>query len=211
MTDQAKPSTRTIDWEAIEGHYRVGVRSVRDIAGEYGITHGAINKRAARDGWERDLAAKIKAKADALVSKSAVSSLVSTATEKQIVDANAHNQASIQLSHRVDIQRKRTLTMKMLDELESVTDSKDLFEQLGELLQAPDEKGQDKRAELYRRVIDMPSRVDSLKKLVETFKTLVALERQAFGIKDEAADTPTDGIRKLLKEIDGSTASLLPD
>ena len=68
------------DWEAIESAYRAGVQSVREIAAQHGITHGAINKRAKRDGWERDLKAKIKAKADALVSKREVSTLVSTKT-----------------------------------------------------------------------------------------------------------------------------------
>ena len=50
------------DWERIEADYRAGLLSVREIAASQGITHGAINKRAKRDGWERDLSAKIKAK-----------------------------------------------------------------------------------------------------------------------------------------------------
>ena len=60
------------DWERIELDYRAGVKTLRQIADENGITHGAINKRAKRDGWERDLSDKIQRKADALVSKAAV-------------------------------------------------------------------------------------------------------------------------------------------
>ena len=48
---QAKPT----DWERIELDYRAGIKTLRQIADENGITHGAINKRAKRDGWERDL------------------------------------------------------------------------------------------------------------------------------------------------------------
>jgi len=70
----------TPDWEAIESAYRAGLMSIREIASQHGITHGAINKREKRDGWERDLKAKIKAKADALVSKCEVSKQVSTET-----------------------------------------------------------------------------------------------------------------------------------
>ena len=66
------------DWEAIERAYRAGLLSIREIASTQGITHGEINKRAKRDGWERNLKAKIQAKVDALVSKRTVSTLVST-------------------------------------------------------------------------------------------------------------------------------------
>ena len=60
--------TKQPDWEAIERAYRAGLLSFREIASSQGITHVAINKRAKRDGWERNLKAKIHAKADALVS-----------------------------------------------------------------------------------------------------------------------------------------------
>lgn len=34
------------DWEAIESAYRAGVLSLRDIGEKYGVTEGAIRKRA---------------------------------------------------------------------------------------------------------------------------------------------------------------------
>ena len=52
--DTKKP----IDWEAIERDYRAGILSVREIGAKCGCTHTAINKRAKRDGWERDRAAR---------------------------------------------------------------------------------------------------------------------------------------------------------
>lgn len=58
---------KQIDWEKIEFDYRAGVKSLREIGDLYGCTEGAIRKRAKRDGWERDLAARIKAKADAVI------------------------------------------------------------------------------------------------------------------------------------------------
>ncbi|RRE78006.1 hypothetical protein EAN97_21040 [Klebsiella pneumoniae] len=36
----------TPDWEAIESAYRAGVLSLRDIGDKYGVTEGAIRKRA---------------------------------------------------------------------------------------------------------------------------------------------------------------------
>ena len=58
---------KQIDWERIELEYRAGLLSVREIAASHGITHGAINKRSKRDGWEHDLTARIRAKADAVI------------------------------------------------------------------------------------------------------------------------------------------------
>lgn len=48
------------NWNTVEVDYRAGIKSLRVMATENGITEGAIRKRAKRDSWERDLAAKIK-------------------------------------------------------------------------------------------------------------------------------------------------------
>lgn len=43
----------TPDWEAIESAYRAGVLVLRDIGEQYGVTEGAIRKRAKKLGWVR--------------------------------------------------------------------------------------------------------------------------------------------------------------
>lgn len=179
------------DWERIEADYRAGVLSVREIASAHGVSHTAINKRASKDGWERDLSAKIKAKADALVSKAEVSKEVSKAkaeTDKVIVEANAEAIARVRLSHRSDISRSRRLAMALLEELEVATGSIELFQELGDFLRSDDEKGADKRNDVYQRVISSVGRIDSMKKLSDTLKTLVGLEREAYGIAAAGED-----------------------
>ncbi len=51
--DQPGQGKAPTNWEAIEREYRTGVRAVTSIAGEHGVTEGAIRKRAKRDAWER--------------------------------------------------------------------------------------------------------------------------------------------------------------
>ena len=63
---------KKIDWERIEVDYRAGIKTLRDIAAEHDISHVSVNKRAKRDGWVRDLTAKIQAKAAELVTRSMV-------------------------------------------------------------------------------------------------------------------------------------------
>lgn len=182
------------DWERIEAEYRAGVLSVREIASSQGISHTAIQKRAKAESWERDLGAKIRAKADRLVAKREVATQVATETavsERLIVEANAEVIAQVRLTHRADIARARKLCMSLLAEIEVETDNLDLFEKLGELLRAEDDKGQDKRNDVYRRVISGASRIDSMKKLADALKVLVGLEREAYGI--ETADKQAGG------------------
>lgn len=176
-----------IDWESVELEYRAGVKSLKVIGGEFGVSDAGILKRAKRDGWDRDLSAKIKAKADAKVSASVVSAEVSALTkvaEKEIVEANAELQARIRREQRVDITRSRTLVMALLTELEDQTGNIDLYRQLGELLYKPDDKGVDKLNELYHKVISLSGRTGTMKSLADSLKTLVALEREAFGIDE---------------------------
>ena len=183
MTDK-----QPTDWERIEQLYRAGLLSVREIAATCGVSHTAINKRAKAGSWDRDLKAKIQAKADSLVSKAEVSKEVSTqalATERGIVEANAQVIANIRIAHRTDIGRSRRLANKLLDELEGLTDNRDLFDRLGELLRSEDDKGQDKRNDLYMKVIDLPARTKTMKELAETLKNLIALERQAYDVGAE--------------------------
>ena len=184
---------KTPDWERIEADYRAGIKTLRQIAGEHGVTHGAINKRAKRDGWSRDLSSKIAAKADELVSKSAVSTQVSTdsrISERAVIDANAQAIVSVRLSHRRDIQRSRSITIRLLEELElqSGRENTELLEQLGELMRREDERGQDKLNDLYHKIISLPGRAKTMKDLGESLRVLVTLERQAFGLDTAGPD-----------------------
>ena len=70
-----------VDWERIESDYRAGQLSLREIAGIHGLTEGAVRKRAKRDEWIRDLAAKVRARSEELVRKQAVRSEVRTLTD----------------------------------------------------------------------------------------------------------------------------------
>lgn len=180
-------STRTpVDWEAMEADWRAGIKSVLQLSKEHGVSRAAILKHWGKLGVERDLAAKIHAKAEALVTQAAVTESVTPATratETAIVQANAEMQAATILAHRSDIRRSRSLAMSMLSELEAQTGEAVLFEQLGELLRREDDKGVDRLNDLYRKVISLPGRVDSMKKLSDTLKTLIGLEREAFGIE----------------------------
>ena len=206
---------KVIDWEKIELDYRAGVKTLRQIADEHDISHVSINKRAKRDGWVRDLSAKIKAKSDDMVTKSLVTSEVTKEnrlTEKQIIDDNAAAITNIKLGQRKDIQRSRKIAMSLFDELEHQVgvENAENLEKLGELLRSEDDKGRDALNDVYMKIISMPGRVKSMKDLSDTLKTLIALERQAFGLDDEN-NKPVDALTALLERVStGNSSTLKP-
>ena len=207
MTDEKQAP----DWDQIELDYRAGVKSLRQIASEQNVSEGAIRKRSKRDDWSRDLSKKIQDKADDLVRKETVRSEVRTKltiSEKDTIDANANVVASVRIAHRKDISRARSISMKLFDELELMVgaDNVNLLTQLGELLYSPDEQGMDKLNDLYMKVINLPNRVKAIKELSDTMKTLVALERQAYGL-EEKENTTVDALTSMLERISQSNSS----
>lgn len=202
--EQDKPKKAPIDWEAVERDWRAGVKTKLQISNEQGVSRAAMDKRFAKLGVTRDLKGQIQAKADALVTRAQVAPKVTTAnpvTEREIVEENAQVLAVVRISHRTDIARFRRLVAQLLEELETETGDIGLFHELGDLLRSEDDKGQDKRNDLYNKVISSAGRVDSLKKLSDTLKVLVALEREAYGIVEVAIPNPagnTDLLAKLV-------------
>lgn len=178
----------TADWEAIEFDYRAGIKPLRMIGEEHGITHGAIRKRAQRDGWTRDIGAKIALKAEELVSKAQVSAEVSKTvlvTELAVVESNAVAIANVMLEHRGDVRRSRALVNQLIAEAEALNVGLEDLLALGQLMSEPDKGGVDKRNEVYQRVISFPGRVDAVRKLVESAKAVIELERRVWRIKDD--------------------------
>jgi len=173
------------DWEAIESAYRAGLMSLREIASQHSISEGAIRKRAKRDDWSRDLAAKVKERADDLVRKQEVRKQVraeNALSERVLIEASAEVIATVRMEHRGDIRRARQITNALFDELAAECADVAALEKLGELMLQPDDKGQDKLNEIYQKVISMPERVKSAKALSDALKNLISLERQAYDI-----------------------------
>ena len=199
------------DWERIECDYRAGVLSLREIAASHGVSHVAISKRAKKFGWVKDLAQKIAKKAEELVNKTVVNSLVNSdrvVTEKEVIDANANAIVQVKLSHRKDISRSRAIVMSLFDELELICGPENaaLLEDLGEIMRDPDERGQDKRADLYAKLLSLNGRSVTMKNLGESLKTMIGLEREAFNL-NTAQPENKDSMASFLRELAGGNST----
>ena len=210
-TEVAKQARPAADWELIEKLYRAGLLSLREIAkaADDAVTEGAIRKRAKKDQWTRDLGPKIAQRADDLVRKEALeavrkpSTQLTPASEREVIEANAELQHKVRMEARQDVVRLEKMVRSLMTELEAETGDVVAFTQLGELLDesGPDANGkwkQDKRNEVYVKVISAAWRVDAAKKLVEMTEKLIKMKFQVFGVPIESEGRAADSIEDFL-------------
>jgi hypothetical protein len=86
------------------------------------------------------------------------------------------------MGHKAIAARGLVLCQSLLQELEDQTFDTVILGQLGELMRSPDDAGMDKLNDLYKKIISTPGRVDTAKKLIETMKSVITMEREAYGI-----------------------------
>lgn len=196
------------DWERIEQLFRAGVLSLREIAAACpGSNHVAIARRAKKFGWVQDLSAKIKAKANDLVTRRTVTADVTAeraVTDRAVIELNAEVIANVRMAHRGDISRGRRLTNMLLDELESLTEEQGTIKELIAQLKDGDRDDADAMSDilaLAQKMGALPSRTKTMKELAETLKTLVALERQAYDLDVKAGGSDAEELSKLMDEL----------
>ena len=204
------PAPRKVDYDLMESDWRAGIKSIPQIAAEYESSTGvkvsktAISKHFEALGVPRDLGAKIKAKADAMVAASMVTGKVTAATEKkdaEIIAGGALVVANVQVSHRADISRSRALAVRLMDELEQHTADPTLFRDLRQSIDDGDSKSIQKALD---STLSLGSRVKVMKDLADTLRTLIGLEREAYSL-DSIPDAapppervdPVEGARRL--------------
>lgn len=162
------------DWLAIEREYRAGIRVLRDIAGEFGITEGAIRRKAKANDWTRDLSLRIKAKAESIIRKAQVRkedyAKKYARTEYAEVKSAAELQAGAILQETMEIKRLSVLG----DNLEG---------ELGIHIEV--EEGKPNVVTIDNRLgLEQKARV--FKNLVDTREKIINLRRRNYGINDNA-------------------------
>ena len=189
-----------VDWVAIERDFRAGVKTLRQIGEEHGVSNVAVHKRAKKEGWSRDLAERIRAKAEDLVSRRVVSANHNhdPVLEREIVEANAEVQAVVRVAHRRDIAKAREICATMFDELGLVTEHRDRIKQAFEAI-GDTEEGVGQAMKALESVLSLPSRSKSMSNLAGSLSTFIRLEREAHGIDSSAGGE--SGVEALLRRL----------
>lgn len=182
---------KQIDWEAVEREYRAGQLSVREIARRFGLTEGAIRKRAKADSWERPLADKVRA---AVREKLVRADGAQDGTQDQrakhdadIIQGASARGFEVQMSHRRDIAQLHGLKRMLADRLAIYLDGGD-----------PDGPCFGEK--------ESPS--DLLEKLSRVTARLIPLERQAFNLDAEKTDSGASKIFDLTRLTDDELTAI---
>jgi hypothetical protein len=187
---------KQVDWESVERDYSAGLLSLREIAAKYDTKESSIRYKANQNDWSRDLSKKIEQKTNEKLRKIELRTELRSEkaiSEKEIIEASAQAIVNVKLEHRGDIRKSKRIVNSLFDELEITTDNRELFEQLGEMLRNESDSGQDKLNDIYKKVISMPQRIDGVKKLTDALKTMIGLEREAYGITNlEQSNKPIE-------------------
>ncbi|WP_420229990.1 hypothetical protein ACOBWA_01255 [Psychrobacter sp. ER1] len=192
-----------VDWENVELAYRANVKTVAQIAKEFGLKDSTLRSRAKRNGWSRDLAKRIKLEADKIVNENAVKREVGRleSMDNTTVEENAKLTASIRISHREDIGKARQLSMMLFEDLKAQigADNRQRLEDL--FIAALQAEVIDASAlEAYERVTSLTNHVRVMKDLADIMTKFIMLERQAYGL-DDTDSSPVDALTTLLHSI----------
>jgi len=197
------------DWEAVERDYRAGILTFAEMADKHKITKGRISQVAKKNDWGRDLSARIKSRAEEKLNNTRVNKKLNAkqkASDAEIIEAGAEVVFRIKERHQTSIPQKSALVAKLFAEIEGMTDGAELFETLQEALASDDATA---LATAVKKVTSLPQRIKGTTDLVSAYKTLIALERQAFGIDETGGGE--GGIDDLLKQIYQRNRPLVDD
>lgn len=190
------------DWEAIEREYRAGQLSVSEIGRIFGVSHTAINKRAKKFEWPRDLVDRVRQ----AVSAKLVSNPVSDEALAETVDQAATRIVQVVREHKTNIRSSRNILGKLFDELNDAIDHREEIED-DIVAETVDDKDGQRRARMLRAVA-LGSRAGVMLSLSAAMKNVIVLERQAFNISTEGdKDGPATTIEVVNYGDQGPTAA----
>ena len=183
----AVPARKRVDWDAVERDFRTGKFTQRELADKYGVTHGAIGKRAREKGWQKDLTAEIRQATNAKLVQELVASEVAKGSQEVantvLIAAEVNKQ--VILAHRTGLQDITKVKRALLEQIEQAASNLPDLAEVIETLRKPDEKGMDRVNDAMHKAMSRSALVDDLKKLADVDERVRKGEREAFGLDED--------------------------
>jgi hypothetical protein len=189
QTTGTQPSE--IDWEAMEPEYLRNIKSLRQLAGEYGCSDGAIRKHFNKLGIKRDPKKKVRAKAEQKVRREEAVRADKRRkhhSDRNDIEVAATVQADAIMRHRHGVRERMRLADKIFHQINDLVSDKTLLPRILEALENNEAKAY---AKLLDRVSSLPEAVKMFDKMMQSYRVGVTMEREALGITDEeGAENP---------------------
>lgn len=186
---------KATDWEAISAEYRSGQLSNVLLGKKYGVSEGAIRKRAKADGWQKDLAGAVRERVREKLVREEVRA--PNVKDEVIVETAANTGAEVVRRHRKDIARGHGLASMLFQQLEDAATNRDDLEEAVEEETKGDENNQ--RRNRMLKALSLPTHAAVLRDLSTCLKNFIPLERQAFNLDEQEHEEPyEERLRRLL-------------
>lgn len=183
------------DWECVEREFRAGKLSIREIARGCGVSDTAIRKKAKREGWMRDLSAKIDEEVRNKLVRAEVRKEKNLATEREIIEAAAGRSIEILTIQRADIEALRVHEERLLEMLANNPTKLFIAQYQGGIVESV-------------VGLTVTEQAATLSTLASVRERRINLERQAYNINDKRDVAKTD-LHTILEEI-GNMPKRLP-
>jgi hypothetical protein len=202
------------DWEGVESQYRANVVSLRVIGSQFGISEGAIRKRAKAEGWEKDLSHQVRKAAKEKLVRIESTQPAKEGTQKgtqaplkdeDVVALAAEVIVTVARDHRAKLRDSRTIFSIMLDELREASENRNEIEE-AIIDETKGDAASSKRRGMMLRAVALPSRAGIMVNLSAAMKNIIALERQSFNM-DDAPLPSGDTIMNITSEMSAKEAA----
>lgn len=164
---------RRIDWEAVERDYRTGKFTLRELEAKHHASYAQISRKAKQEAWTKDLREVIKQATDAALLRDHATKAQQAATDTILVAAEVN--ARVILSHR----------KRLADLADGVEAARSKLLALGDAV---------------ADVREAATFAQALGNLANATKTLIAGEREAFGIGAAGDPPPGDRPKRVVLE-----------
>lgn len=197
-----RTGANAIDWDLIEREYRLGLKSNKQLAAEFGVHAASIGRRADKYGWVVDKRGEVDATVGSLLIQAASGVCNPNATPNAIqIKAAAQATADVVLAHRGSLDRLAAQRDRLLQEQELMTEHTDaMLEAVSDLDDGS--AVEQRQARLVQAVLSHPDRVESLKKLTEIDERIRRGQREAFGLDDRREERESSHAATLRKALE---------
>ena len=167
----------TIDWEGVEREYRAGQLSVSELSRQFSVSRPAIDKRAAKFGWTRNLADEVRREIEGRLVLDAVATEVAPCNTREIIDNAAARGVEVVRQHRASLARLNKIADGIMTALE---------------VRLTSDPKSEEYAYSFNVLGERESIADAMEKVGRTIVKVVPLERQAFNLDKPQASTTVD-------------------
>lgn len=193
---RAGKSLATKKLAAIEGDYRCGHFSTRQVAARNAVSEAMVRRLVKRYGWTQDLRERINQRTAQLIEGQALTSVV-VDEDEEVVERAAHRAAEVLGRLRVDAVKMLEIGERLQSELMQAIESRPELEQAAIAeTETQDAEGRTRVDGLARarlmRAISVPAHIDSLKNLSAAMEKIHNELYRAWSIVVEVPKPPGD-------------------